>query len=36
MPGTNGASIAWVAHLGGFFGGLALGAVLLSGSDRTA
>lgn len=36
MPGTNGAGIAWVAHLGGFFGGLALGAILLSGSDRTA
>lgn len=34
MPGTNGAGIAWVAHLGGFFGGLALAVFLLSDRAR--
>jgi membrane associated rhomboid family serine protease len=34
MPGTNGSNIAWVAHLGGFAGGLAVSAVLLSGGKR--
>jgi len=34
MPGTNGAGIAWVAHLGGFFGGVALAVFLLSDRAR--
>lgn len=34
FPGTDGSSIAWVAHLGGFFGGIALAAILLAGSQR--
>jgi membrane associated rhomboid family serine protease len=34
FPGTDGSSIAWVAHLGGFFGGIALSAILLAGSQR--
>jgi membrane associated rhomboid family serine protease len=34
FPGTDGASIAWVAHLGGFFGGMAVAAFLLAGSER--
>ncbi|MCA3261944.1 MAG: rhomboid family intramembrane serine protease [Telmatospirillum sp.] len=34
VPGTDGSSIAWVAHLGGFFGGIVLAAILLAGSQR--
>jgi membrane associated rhomboid family serine protease len=34
FPGTDGSAIAWVAHLGGFFGGIALAAILHAGASR--